>query len=128
MPTLEVKLSKLFGMSDSPTGKVETEVPGIWRVDIYDDKLGISIGARVRDEDGNDLGYGKLHIGTIGRQPGANFCQNHQFGEFTPEQQAIIVEQVKALHGKASPEPPMELPEDVSGIEWDEESGDDDEE
>ena len=109
MPQLEVKLSKLLGQSQSPTGWEWTEVTGVWRVDVFDDNLQ----SGREDDKGNDLGYGKLHIGMIGRQDGANFCQNHEFGKFTPEQRDSMIAQIRALHGHASPEPPMELPEPI---------------
>ena len=111
MSELVAKISDLIGQSDSPIGKVDTVVPGVWRCDVFHD----------------DLPQGKLHVGMIGRQAGANFCANHSFDQFTPEQKASIIEQIKAQHGNASTADPVELPEDISLQEFDDEADDEDE-
>jgi len=97
MPEIEVIISELSGMTDTPIGPVSTIVPGVWRCDAFHESLP----------------NGMLHIGMIGRQDGANFCANNSFGEFTPEQQALMVEQIKAQHGSASVSAPIELPEAI---------------
>lgn len=60
---------------------------------------------------------GRLQVGIIGAQKGANFCPLQEFGEFTPEQQKVIVAEAKRLHGQASGEPPHELPPDLEILE-----------
>jgi hypothetical protein len=99
---MEVKLNRLFGAPrhPSPVGPKEEEVPAVWRVDVYDDDL---LGEPLCIE------TGKLHVGMIGRQMGANFCENSNFGMFSVIQRQLIVEEVKRLHGTASGEDPVEL-------------------
>ena len=107
MSEIKVKIGPLYGDMDSPAGKVKTESFGVWRCDAFHD----------------DFPSGMLHIGMIGRQDGANFCENHEFSKFTPEQKASMVAQIKEQHGSASPDAPHELAEDISQ-EFDEEDGD----
>ena len=111
MPEIEVMLSELVGTTDSPIGPVPTVVEGVWRCDAFHESLP----------------NGMLHIGMIGRQDGANFCANNSFGEFTPEQQAMMVEQIKAQHGNASVSAPVELPEAIPPEDLYEDDGDEDE-
>ena len=98
---MEVKIGKLVGFQDTPLGPVEQESLMVWRVDVIDEALTrypLRIAA------------GSLMVGTIGRQDGANFCANSSFGLFAASQQEQIVSEVKRLHGKACPDPPVELP------------------
>lgn len=105
--SLSVKVGPLFGTADSPIGPVETEVPGVWRVDVYHE----------------NLPNGHLHVGMIGRQDGANFCENDNFREFTREQKDEIIAEVKRQHGSASTVAPMQLPEP---IDFDDPDGEED--
>lgn len=57
-----------------------------------------------------NLGNPKLMVGIIGKQPGANFCPIAPFYKFVAGQRKWIAEQAKKLHGKASPEPFVEVP------------------
>ena len=114
---MEVQLNPLFGKQETPVGPVDTEVPSIWRVDVVDERL-----------KGEPLfiASGKLHVGMIGRQVGANFCANSNFGQFAPTQKDHIVAEVKRLHGSADLTPPVELPEPIEPEEDDEDEDFDD--
>ena len=101
---MEVRLNRLFGKTPTPLGIIDEEVPSVWRVDVYDDKF---------TQRPLLLDVGMLHVGMIGRQDGANFCANNSFDMFSKSQQDEIVAEVKRLHGTASPEPPVELPEEI---------------
>lgn len=97
---MEVRLNPLYGMSNTALGPVETLCADVWRVDVYDEAL---TGPPM------EIASGKLHVGMIGRQPGANFCENDNFRLFSPEQKAQILADVRTLHGSASGQPPVEL-------------------
>lgn len=100
MADFEVRLEPLIGETATPTGPEQVEVPGVWMVYVYSEAL-------------KDLPLkidaGKLHVGFIGRQVGANFCGNDNFGRFVPPQQERIISECKRLHGSASQRPPVEL-------------------
>lgn len=111
---MEVRLNTLTGVIETPLGPVTQESMGIWRVDVYDEALK---GRPLR------LESGMLHVGFIGRQPEANFCENPSYRLFSAEQRDFILSEVRRLHGDASAAPPVELTE----LPVDEEEDDDDE-
>jgi len=57
-----------------------------------------------------NAGNPKLHVGYIGKQVDANFCPLPMFYKFVKGQQDWIADQAKQLHGKASPEPFVDVP------------------
>lgn len=53
----------------------------------------------------------KVHVGYIGMQTGANFAPLPPFTEILgSKNQEQVIAEVKRLHGRASPERPMDLP------------------
>ena len=92
-----------MGMAESPVGLVETKVPGMFRVDVH----------------AANLPNGFMHVGMIGTQDGANFCENDVFRQFTPEQRAYVLDQVRKQHGSASISEPVLLPEAIEEYEED---------
>lgn len=57
-----------------------------------------------------NLNNPRLMVGIIGKQAGANFCPIGAFYKFVSGQRQWIADQAKALHGKASTEPFVDVP------------------
>lgn len=53
---------------------------------------------------------GKLQVGWMGKQDGANFCPLPELDNFTPAHRIWIGDEAKRLHGSASTKPFVELP------------------
>lgn len=114
---MEVKLNPLKGFPNSGI-RSEEEVPGVWRVDVYDESL---------KQKPMCIPAGMLHVGIIGKQPQANFCENDSFRRFlSATQRESVIEQVRRLHGEASIEEPVELPEPLEVEDEFDEFGDTD--
>jgi hypothetical protein len=53
---------------------------------------------------------GKLMVGYIGIQDGANFCPAQEFYGFGYKHRRLIVDTAKQQHGHASPDDPVDVP------------------
>lgn len=93
--TLERHVDKVIG--NSPIGPTEFEV-------VYDQYKCWVEGERVQTTSR------KLMVGYIGTHVGANFCPLPSFYKFPRSIGQWIVDQVKAKHGHASPDQPVDVP------------------
>lgn len=53
---------------------------------------------------------GMLMVGYIGTHDGANFCPTQEYYGFGYKHRTYIVDEVKRQHGRANPEPPVDVP------------------
>jgi hypothetical protein len=99
---MEVRLEphRVTEVMDSPTGPVEVTTE-------FDQYFVFVCGDALRAK---GLASGRMQVGWIGKQPGANFCPILAFYKFHYPQQQWIADEAKRLHGAASPLPHVEIP------------------